>query len=109
MADGGWRTADSGERVAESGRPEAQSGLPSFQSSAHPSQKRSQLAIGGLGPPGDAAHEDHDLLVEYSVDNAIPSDADPVEVILEVNATVRTRLVAKRAHGFDHALSFGTG
>jgi hypothetical protein len=76
---------------------------------AHPSEERSQIAIGRLRPPGDSAHKDHDLLVEHGIDDAVSSDADSVEAIFEVNAAVGTRVLAKRAHGFDHALFFGTG
>lgn len=98
----GWREAG----ARESG---SSSRAASIQGSAHSPEERPEVAVGGLGPPGHPTHKDHDLLVEHGVENAVSSHADAVEDIFEVNAAFGTRVFAKRAYGFDHALSFGTG
>jgi hypothetical protein len=64
-----------------------------------------ELAICCLAAPCNLAHENDEFSVEDRVNNAVVPHPHSIEVLFQVNAAPRSRLIAKRAHSLDYALS----
>ena len=64
-----------------------------------------EAAICCLAAPCDLAHEHDKLSVEDRVNNTVVPHTHSIEVLFQVKATPRPRLIAKRAHSLDYALS----